>query len=338
MSDKMYKEQIQQLRKKYPNLRPLKQMTDKQLMFMLNHVAMNNVNTDRHLMAKKGNKLISKHQTGKNIFHGANGPIFDEHTKKWYNTKGEEIPQNHKYKKDFGYTIYTKDGYAIDYDNDGREIYRRTGTTVFGLYRKKENNLYDQQNKKSYSQSIPFIKDKQITLTNAGKLTGAKLSTNMLDSLAKYGAIVGLPVQSAIGLAGQESTFGTLRSEIAPNDSNPRHLVNDHAYYEDNPYNDLIWTAMRKAYKIDPNYTNKYYQARDSIVKAGISYAEKQIPKWRERMNIPVLQHAFTKYKQGTYNIGDPNHTRDVEEAGKAAFGSPEIQHWWNTEGYKWYK
>jgi hypothetical protein len=31
-------------------------------------------------------------------------------------------------------------------------------------------------------------------LTNAGKLTGAKLSTNMLDSLAKYGAITGLPV------------------------------------------------------------------------------------------------------------------------------------------------
>lgn len=55
-------EEIQKLRKKYPNLRPLKQMTDKQLMFMLNHVAMNNVNTDRPLMAKKGNKLITKHQ------------------------------------------------------------------------------------------------------------------------------------------------------------------------------------------------------------------------------------------------------------------------------------
>lgn len=55
-------------------------------------------------------------------------------------------------------------------------------------------------------------------------------------------------------------------------------------------------------------------------------------------MNVPVLQHAFTKYKQGTYNTGDSNHTKDVEEAGEAAFNSPEIQHWWNTEGYKWYK
>jgi hypothetical protein len=56
-------------------------------------------------------------------------------------------------------------------------------------------------------------------------------------------------------------------------------------------------TVFRKAYKIDPNYTNKYNQARDSIIKAGAPYAEKQMPEWKEHMNIPVLQHAFTKYK-----------------------------------------
>lgn len=284
------------------------------------------------------NKLISKHQTGKNIFHGADGPTFDSHTKKWYNTKGEEISQNHKYKKDFGYTMYTKDGYAVDYNNNGKELERRLGTTLHRLYLNKRSNLSDQQEEKSHNQIIPFIKDKQITLTNAGKLTGAKLSTNMLDSLAKYGAITGLPIQSAIGLAGQESTFGTLSSSVEPYDVNPQYLVNDHAYYWDNPYSGLISTALNKAYKIDPNYTNKFYQVRDSIIKTGAPYAEKQMPEWKKRMNVPVLQHAFIKYKQGTYNTGDSNHTRDVEEAGEAAFNSPEIQHWWNAEGYKWYK
>lgn len=48
--------------------------------------------------------------------------------KKWYNKKGEEISQNHKYKKDFGYTMYTKDGFAVNYNNKGVELTRRQGT------------------------------------------------------------------------------------------------------------------------------------------------------------------------------------------------------------------
>ena len=35
-------QQIQKLRKKYPKLRPFKQMNNKQIQFQLNHVAMNN--------------------------------------------------------------------------------------------------------------------------------------------------------------------------------------------------------------------------------------------------------------------------------------------------------
>ena len=245
------------------------------------------------------NKLIPKNQNRNNIFQDADGPTFDSHTKKWYNTKGEKISQNHKYKKDFGYTIYTKDGYAVDYDNKGKEVGRRLGTTLHRLYSKKRHNLSNQQQEKAHNQRIPFIEDKQITLTDAGKLTGATLSTNMLDSLAKYGAITGLPVQSAIGLAGQESTFGTVSGYLTPYDINPSHLVNDHAY-ANNPYADLIDTALRKAYKIDPNYTNTFYQVRDSIIRAGAPYAEKQTLKWKERMDMPVLQHAFTKYQQGT--------------------------------------
>ena len=56
--------EVQQLREKYPNLRPLKQMNNKEVVFQLNHVAVNDQNTNRKpLYARKGKKLISKHQT-----------------------------------------------------------------------------------------------------------------------------------------------------------------------------------------------------------------------------------------------------------------------------------
>lgn len=61
-------EEIQKLRKKYPNLRPFLQMTDKQIMFQLNHIAMN-TNHNKKLLAKKGGRLIPKHQQGARLRH-----------------------------------------------------------------------------------------------------------------------------------------------------------------------------------------------------------------------------------------------------------------------------
>lgn len=55
---------------------------------------------------------------------------------------------------------------------------------------------------------IPFIKEKRRTLTNAGLATGAVLSENMLDSIAKYAEIEGLPIKTALGLITKESTLG----------------------------------------------------------------------------------------------------------------------------------
>ena len=58
------------------------------------------------------------------------------------------------------------------------------------------------------SYSIPFIESKRRTLTNAGLATGAVISENLLDSIAKYADAAGLPVKTAIGLATKESTLG----------------------------------------------------------------------------------------------------------------------------------
>lgn len=42
-------DQVKQLRAKYPYLRPFKQMSDEQVMFMMNHVAQVNINSDSNL-------------------------------------------------------------------------------------------------------------------------------------------------------------------------------------------------------------------------------------------------------------------------------------------------
>ena len=58
------------------------------------------------------------------------------------------------------------------------------------------------------SYDIPFIKEKKVKLTNAGRATGAVLSTNLLDSIADNADRAGLPLETALGIAVKESTLG----------------------------------------------------------------------------------------------------------------------------------
>lgn len=118
--------------------------------------------------------------------------------------------------------------------------------------------------------NIPFIEDKRVKLTDAGLATGAVLSTNLLDSIAKYAEIEGIPVKTAIGIATKESTLGNPTDDktiyklvpkekadlmkewgtgqhINPGvDVNARQLLN---YYKDtwDPYNEAIAVAEDKA-------------------------------------------------------------------------------------------
>ena len=119
--------------------------------------------------------------------------------------------------------------------------------------------------------SIPFIKEKKRTLTNAGLATGAVISENLLDSIAKYAAMEGLPLKTALGLATKESTLGNPTDDNSVykllgkdkamffkrggrgqfinkegQDVYARTLVN---YYKDtwNPYEETIKIAKQKA-------------------------------------------------------------------------------------------
>lgn len=73
---------------------------------------------------KKGN--TNKAELGKKI-----GPTFNPFDKTWYRGPFNDrtyLSKNKKYKKPFGYTMYSKDGFAVNYNNDGKEIDRRKGT------------------------------------------------------------------------------------------------------------------------------------------------------------------------------------------------------------------
>ena len=103
---------------------------------------------------------------------------------------------------------------------------------------------------------IPFIPEKAITLTNASKDTGVTLSTNLLDSVAKYAKIADLPLSSALGLAGQESTFGKGYG-VEAKEMLPSILVSDWNYNNgplgltdrsENPYMGLKNAANIKVY------------------------------------------------------------------------------------------
>lgn len=72
--------------------------------------------------------------------------------------------------------------------------------------RKVNWSRWDNANLTSYD--IPFIEDKAITLTNAGNATGARLSTNLLDSIADNAARAGIPLETALGIAVKETTLG----------------------------------------------------------------------------------------------------------------------------------
>lgn len=118
--------------------------------------------------------------------------------------------------------------------------------------------------------TIPFIRNKKITLSNAGLSTGAVISENLLDSIAKYAKEEKLPIKTALGLAAKESTLGNptddksiyklIGAETAKffkrgggrqfinkegNDIDARRLIN---YYKDtwNPYEEAIKIAKQR--------------------------------------------------------------------------------------------
>lgn len=297
---------------------------------------------------KKGNKIhIKKKNRGKFtdycggkvtsacISKGKNSPnptirkraTFAQNSRRWKHQEGGTFKKLPPYINIFYSDVKT----PMDVEQLQSDLNRKF---VEGLLEKGVdfNNRRQETDKKGI---IPYIPEKSIKLTNAGKDTGVTISTNMLDSIAKYAKQADISLQSALGLAGQESTFG-VGYGYNKRDVEPSVLISNWNYTgfnnnaSENPYDGLFKYVIKKV-KED---TGKYSESGDyiynpeyiKVLKAGLPYAKKM-----EKIlgtDTPVLLHGFIKYKQGKYNPADPNHTKMVEDRGKVLMKSPEIQKW----------
>lgn len=142
---------------------------------------------------------------------------------------------------------------------DGKVITIYAPRELYDVLSSKMKNLQKKTN--SGNIAIPYIAEKNIKLTNAGKLTGAEFSTNMLDSIAKYAARAKLPIKQAIGLAAQESSLGNANTEgyIPQKERGVIYgssLISNWSHSRDNPYRDLIVTSEIQAGLRDSNTRN----------------------------------------------------------------------------------
>ena len=212
---------------------------------------------------------------------------------------------------------------------------------------------------------IPFIPDKAITLTNAGRVgSSARISTNVLDSLAKYGAMLDVAPVDALGLAARETSLGLYPGHLlyAPNPYipaevtfhgqnklrdegmvSPAELINNDRYFI-SPYNDAIAWAGRTVGGVrkvsDSGVEYDRHPATDLEMEAalagGKAYADSQMRKLY--LNEHPLAHGFRLFRNRQFNTGEPGYEQHVRSDGTALFNSPEIQNWWKNEGWKWYR
>lgn len=252
-------------------------------------------------------------------------------TGKVFKTRQEAIAENNKYKTNLGY--------------------RRT------INRERE---FEAAKNKRDNERIPYIKEKEIKLSKAGKLTGIKLTTNQLDSIAKYANKVGLPIKTALGLVGQESAFGNYFGYA----NNAKFLNEYHKQGEMTrdifgiPTHNIVNYERLLPNKIptlvDDNAINAKYTKRginkfgypavingDELDKLKVQYeaypglAKKRAKFWKD-IKVPTLELAFKAYKDhpNLYNAGNPNQQNLVNNKANDVWGSPEIQKWYRTSPY----
>lgn len=205
--------------------------------------------------------------------------------------------------------------------------------------------------------SIPFIESKRRTLTNAGLATGAIISENMLDTIAKYAKAASLPIKTAIGLAVKESTLGNPTDDSSVykilnaknrevfknagrgqwlntqgNAVKAAQLIN---FYKDsfNPYDEAIMYSLKKAGYDKPG---NVYDYKDYInyLEQGEKYADKKAKIYSKKYGDKnVLEAGFRFYKEhpDQYNPGQSNYPQLVDKRGEEVWGSPEIQNWYKT-------
>lgn len=207
------------------------------------------------------------------------------------------------------------------------KVVRRNPNTSSTKYASQnlENGMYtqvDRRRKMSNYRTKPYdipYGDRILKIKPKGATIYTTIPVNALDSLAKYAGITKTPIQTALGLAMQETNFGK------------------HPFYN---YG-----------KLGNNYTSRdlgnanYFKAFGSIpaeyLVRDFRYNDDGVGQGKHPISLttPPLQHAMEYFNSGNYNRGDPNHTNDVLKAGSDIWNETtnSLQDWWNNEGKRFY-
>ena len=154
----------------------------------------------------------------------------------------------------------------------------------------------------NHSYDIPYIPEKEIVVPGVGRV-----STNALDSIAKYSVMAGIPLEEGLGLAAQETAFGANPYYNYGSNSEANRALGNSSYF-------------RNYGVIPANYLVRdwhYFDLTDE-----------------QRATTPPLLDAFRYWKAGDYNKGDANHTSDVKSKGKQVIQTAPIQEWMSTSSY----
>lgn len=233
-------------------------------------------------------------------------------------------------------------------------FYKSKSGKVFKTIREAAQDNYNYNNNPSYRISIkgekynrflsskpditiPYIKSKAVTLNKAGKATGARVSTNQLDSIAKYANRAGLSIPTALGLVMKETTFNNLTPygrQIIQNEnieSMPSwSWVNNHHWsYWRNPYREAIEATLR-------NTKNKTTKDINNQLANGEKYADRLAKDLKTQPFITGIEDGFRKYKTNPYNYnsGQKNYVQLVNQNSRDIMNSPQIQQWYKTSPY----
>jgi hypothetical protein len=164
----------------------------------------------------------------------------------------------------------------------------------------------------------PYIREKEIKIPFVGRA-----STNMLDSLAKYSSIVGLPVSDAIGLAARETKFGAQPYTFTGYPSE---------YSSFDKYKENERAVMNMSYARNFGGVPSAYLLND---EAWYDYnsTPKAMKNFVSKTGSP-FEHALYYFKTGNYNNGEKGYNATVKQLGKTIFNTPIIQQWWKDSEY----
>lgn len=199
---------------------------------------------------------------------------------------------------------------------------------------------------------VPHLDVEKVRLNIPGSSQHlANIPVNVLDTIAINAGRANIPIQTALGLVGKESTFGS--SFFNFNDPRPtgedqvyithHGLTNNHRY-DDNKYADINAQLLRNvspAYDMNKSLDEraKIFKKVDDQAKWYLDHPEK-IKERTDKYHSNILADSFIRYMTNPqkYNPGQKNYVDMVKKISEEVWSDKGIQKWWNKQGKNFYK